>query len=466
MARNSAQHARRIGIFSSFTFALAGGAALLAPCTSAHAGPPPLFFMNSYTVSLGGSETPFDVGVGDFNSDFHLDLVVASEGEERGFFLLMGQAGDPPFAPPQLIIVDRNAPNEHDGQGILVADVNNDGKQDVIFAREQIGVTMSPGLGNGLFGAPVNILTDVSNGLLHWPLRLTPLELEGDGDLDLVLVDGRNIDISVLRNDGNLAFTLVQTIPVTGATQLTAGDLDGDGDDDIVWAVSGTGLHFAMNDGGSFDAPTAYPLEPGGPWDVEAIDIDLDGDIDLVACIPEVPQAMGAVLANDGTGSSYTVTYFDIPNNSPMDMALADFDGDQRIDVAVLDALGTMFFMRNETTTPGEFEFSNVFHVDSTGPISSRIAVGNFDNDCDYDVLVVNRNNATLTFLTNLSPQFSQCTVADFDFSGSIDADDLAFLLSEWGKVGSPADLNVSGRVDAWDLAFLLWGWQQPAPSQ
>ncbi len=49
---------------------------------------------------------------------------------------------------------------------------------------------------------------------------------------------------------------------------------------------------------------------------------------------------------------------------------------------------------------------------------------------------------------------------ADLDFSGSVDASDLAMLLGAWGSVGVlPEDLSGDGVVNASDLALLIGDW-------
>jgi len=52
------------------------------------------------------------------------------------------------------------------------------------------------------------------------------------------------------------------------------------------------------------------------------------------------------------------------------------------------------------------------------------------------------------------------CEVADFNNDGSVDKEDLFFLLKEWGKAGTSADLNGDGYIGAEDLLILLalWG--------
>lgn len=456
------RHAER----TTSLFVLAFGMGLLASNTGADAGVP-FLFQNSHTRNIGLGASPFDVAMGDFNQDQYADVVVAAATFEEGFVLMMGAPGNPPFGRASLVTVDPLAPTEHNGQGVLVADFNNDGNQDVAFSREIIGVTISPGNGDGTFGAAVTVHTGVSVGELSWPLRMRALDLENDGDVDLTLTDGRNENIYVLRNNGGLSFELTHTIPIQGTTQLDVGDLDGDGLDDLAWAVSAVGIKMALSNGdGTFAAPIDVPISPTPAFCLSIVDLDLDGHNDILAGIPNGEDSKLAIMINTGVGASFTVTYHVLPDAIPNDILPADFDGDQRIDVAVLDAGGTIFFMRNETTIPGQFAFSVPFHVETAGLIANRIAVGNFDADCDYDLVAINSIQSSISVIRNLSEQFNQCTIADFDYDGLVTGTDLIYLLNEWGKANSPADLNLSGRVEGMDLAFLLWGWQQPIPQR
>jgi len=447
-----------------------GFSAALAVFPGSVLGGPPFVFSTADSLSLAG-ENPYDVAVGDFNQDYRTDIVVAADGEPRGFFLFLGADGPPNFLPPSVVVVEPGAPANHFGKSILVTDMNNDGALDVVLARENAAVTVSPGNGDGTFAAPVTALgpIDALDNFL-WPLRMTTFDLEGDGDRDLLVMNGRVGNVTVVRNDGNMSFTHIQNFLITegGGTQISAGDLDHDGFDEVVWTTVG-GVMIAPNDGsGALGTATFLDMSPGIAgnsllYDVEVVDLDLDGDLDILGALPGAPNAFLAIGVNDGAGNITVAGHEPLPLNGPFDTALADFDGDLRTDIAVLEGTGTVYIFRNETITPGQFEFSDVYHI-TTGLITFRIRNSNFDRDCDHDLVVVSRNSGSILVIKNLSPQHSQCTVADLDHDGTIGGGDIAILLSAWGQTASIADLDYSGRVEGWDLAILLWAWQQPSP--
>jgi hypothetical protein len=47
----------------------------------------------------------------------------------------------------------------------------------------------------------------------------------------------------------------------------------------------------------------------------------------------------------------------------------------------------------------------------------------------------------------------------DLDGNGTVDAADLAVLLSNWGAAGGEADLDMDGVVGPADLTLLLGAW-------
>ena len=429
---------------------------------------PPFMFANAQMVEFTEEQglQPGDMAVGDFNGDLRIDMVVAAYDEPRGFLLSLGQPGALPFSEPMLVMTDGSQPPTNGGRGIAAADLNNDGYLDVVLSRSHYGVSISPGNGDGTFAPAIDILTGVTQGKVLWPLRITAFDLENDGDVDLVIVDGRVGSLFVMRNDGGFAFEHVQSIPISGTSQLDVGDLNADGIADLAFGLDGLNVAVAFGDGAGFGAPVSHELVGGTSIvsDVEIIDIDLDGTLDIIVAQPDSPEAWISIMQNSGDGLAYAVVHFNVPSVAIWDIAVTDFDGDQRADIAALDGSGHIWFVRNETVVPGQFQFSFPLHLETQGGVARRIVPVNLKFDCDHDLLVLNKVTSNVTVFDNLSAQFGQCTIADFNFNGAVDGDDLAYLLGEWHKVGSPADLNISGRVDAWDLAFLLWGGQQPQP--
>ena len=88
--------------------------------------------------------------------------------------------------------------------------------------------------------------------------------------------------------------------------------------------------------------------------------------------------------------------------------------------------------------------------------------VGVVDPVMQEEFIIVNAVSPTGTAIANFSAisriDIAQCP-ADFNDDGSVDGNDLGFLLAFWGASGGPADLNGDGSVDGNDLGSLLAAW-------
>lgn len=88
--------------------------------------------------------------------------------------------------------------------------------------------------------------------------------------------------------------------------------------------------------------------------------------------------------------------------------------------------------------------------------------VGVVDPVMQEEFIIVNAVSPTGTAIANFSA-ISRIDIAscppDFDGDGSVDGNDLGFLLAAWGPGGGVADLNGDGFVDGSDLGFVLAAW-------
>ena len=168
-------------------------------------------------------------------------------------------------------------------RGMVAADLDGDGDADpIVLQSNRPELFVNDGAG-GLHVASGRFPTSgPGDRQLTEPVLL---DLEGDGDLDLVAWDAIEVDaLHAYENDGLGVFAYapgVFSTTVFGRPALFAVDLDGDGDEDLV--SEGGDLWENQGAGTFVETPAAIPgfLLPGS-----FADLDRDGDLDAYAASP------------------------------------------------------------------------------------------------------------------------------------------------------------------------------------
>lgn len=244
-----------------------------------------------------------------------------------------------------------------EGPALAVADVNNDGNEDVFVG----GAKGQPGnlylhKGDGVLSAQKNesFIRDAD----FEDTAAAFFDADGDGDLDLVVGTGGNnaLDkggyiVRLYLNDGKGNFTRsAAQLPSSYAniSVIEPYDFDGDGDIDLfVGSRSVPGVYgvnpqhlLLVNDGkGNFTDGTeryAYDLRNAGMiTDAKWVDIDGDGKKDLVTVSDWGPPM---ILMNSGRRLSKLSTTLDSLNGWWKSVAYADLDGDGDQDLVLGNA--------------------------------------------------------------------------------------------------------------------------------
>lgn len=200
--------------------------------------------------------------------------------------------------------------------------------------------------GGALFEEVDDALTNGCGAGECWTNHLRVSDLDGDGDLDVVLVNydgffsvGSPQELVIYENDGGV-FTDVSNTAVDGFTgrirQVAIGDIDADGDLDIFAPDGqGSGSAFFINMGDMAFADEYAERMPEAQPNVGATrmgDFDNDGDLDIFSAdgYTSDPAVFGHIYLNDGLG-----------NFDEVDGAIPDtFTGQDPDDVDLLDANG------------------------------------------------------------------------------------------------------------------------------
>ncbi len=305
-------------------------------------------FQNRVTYPLGGS-LPWQLAVADVNGDGKLDIVVAFECSSScasgAIGVLLGN-GDGTFQGGALY--DSGG---YGARGVATADVNGDGKQDILVtnlcAHNQCGTDTTIGVlfGNGDGTFQPAVIYDPGGAYGH---TMSAADLNGDGKPDLVIglqsFPGGYGSVAVLLNNGDGTFQNAILFP-TNAVIASVADVNGDGKADVLVNTLNSVSVLLGNGDGSFQPVVDYvfsgPVETSGP--PSAADVNGAGKPDLLVAVScsaggcfdgDGPSSAGIFLSN-GDGTFQKGIFYDAGGFTGEALAAADLNGDGRIDLVI-----------------------------------------------------------------------------------------------------------------------------------
>lgn len=256
------------------------------------------------------------------------------------------------------------------------------------------------GLGQRMFTAP------------HVPKFVETADLDGDGDLDLVVGSQRhNGDrVSVLLNEQDRRFAFAAEYEVSSLYSLALGDFNGDGDPDVVTANGGSIGVLMSQCNGSLSLPESYP-RPGPLFQTEFVtvgDVDGDGFLDIVATNHETEHL--SVLRNRGTGAFSESGHFRV-GDGPEQVVAVDFDGDGHLDLATVNNRSSDFTI---IFGDGDGAFSEPISYPLGGRLPTVLKAADFDGDSAPDLVAVTAT-AFSVLMYEGDREFSEATVYPVD---------------------------------------------------
>jgi Bacterial Ig-like domain (group 3)/FG-GAP-like repeat/FG-GAP repeat len=275
-------------------------------------------FQVARTYASGGGFAQA-IAVGDVNGDGKFDLVVnnaeSDDDNSTVVGVLLGN-GDGTFGAPQIYNTGGYSAGS-EGNTVALADVNKDGKLDILVSLYCVLACSNGGFAGVLLGNGDGTFQPVKtySAIGSYPTAITAGDLNGDGALDLVLAG------HVLLGNGDGTFQTAQPIDgFSGGLALALADINRDGKLDLIAADLCTqgsqgkpcvGWSLLGNGDGTFQAGVRYLSGGWGGQGVTVADVNGDGKPDLLfanQCIKKTDCSSGTVgvLLNDTTFTTTT----------------------------------------------------------------------------------------------------------------------------------------------------------------
>jgi hypothetical protein len=342
---------------------------------------------------------PGNILIGDMNNDRKLDLILACA-RARSITVLEGK-GNGQFGAALSNTTVPDPPHE-----IAAGDVNGDGKLDLVAAtHDSYRVTLLTGDGKGgLTITPTPILMKQADHPHTHGLALA--DVNRDNKLDLITCNASDNDISLAFGDGRGNFTRApQSYPVGPSPYpFGVGDVNNDGSPDIVATATATGpkrreqlplsraLTLLVSDGKGSFSPRQLPIRTGEPWFAAIADLNHDGKADILATHHD--QSALTVLLGDGRNG------FTEANGSPFDFGtslfhfiVVDVDRDGTMDVVATSGASIRVLLGD-----GRGAFRQAASI-PVGPGAYRLAAADLNGDGALDIVTSNSESNSVSVL-------------------------------------------------------------------
>ena len=347
---------------------------------------------------------------------------------------------------------------------IYPVDLDGDGDQDILSASpgdDKIAWYENDGLGN--FGDQ-NIIAIQRRGAR----RVQAADLDGDGDTDIVAASSKfsgydepaenyNNVVVWYENDGQQNFSAQQLIKVSTLVEdVTLAELDDDGDSDILLAIRLKGILWLENQGDGNFEPIQELASLRDADEVFVADMDNDGDQDIVSVATGYLGKEGVFwYRNDG---QQNFEEYKISGNTPYGTRVTDLNRDGDLDILI----GDLYYPNPyDSDSPG-MDLLAFYQNDGQGNFTKQVVdtdgVGSLitgDVDNDGDVDVL----ANLRSYSNSN--FGGLFFYENDGTGSFDRSSLA--TSQLGNLNTAvfADLDGDGDQDLVTTSLVSIDWYE-----
>ena len=371
-------------------------------------------FLGAHFYDTGGLSA-VSLVVADVNGDDKPDLVVANSGASGApgsIAVLLGN-GDGTFQPAQTIPLGQQFAYP---TGLAVADLNGDGKLDIVATDSYDGVLgVFFGNGDGTFQPPQIYFPGGGN-----PYQVVIRDINADGKVDLLVGQnsapgfGADGTVAVLLGNGDGTFQPAQNYDAggmasgpygLGSISLAVVDVNGDGKLDVLTGIPGATSPGSVgsvgvllgNGDGTFQSPYTYPSGGYGVSSIAAADLNGDGKQDAVvsnACESDSEtcgQGSISILIGNGDGTFQAANLYASLGYFACCVAIGDVTRDGKLDIvsAVRQNNGLIgAALLWGSNGDGTFQPPHIYSSD--GDFTVTTALADVNGDSKLDLLVLN----------------------------------------------------------------------------
>jgi hypothetical protein len=343
------------------------------------------------------------------------------------------------------------------------------------------GISPTSGfVGSSVTISGTNFSITVSSNIVYFGAVRATVTAASPTKLTVAVPTGATFEPITVSVNGLVAYSDQQFVPIlAGAAELNTnsfapgfnlsagdtpggsavGDLDGDGKPDLVVInVHGNTVYIYQNistngalSSASFAAPVVLPLA-GNPIDVKLADLDGDGRLDIV--VADAQDSVVSVFQNLCALGTITTNSFssrvDFPvGQQPRRLAVTDLNGDGRPDIVTANYIDNSISILQNNVSSGVIStnsFATHFDI-ATGAGPEGVAIGDLDGDGKPDIVTANFDGNSVSIFRNISDSGDLTTnslAPRVDLTGSGGGEDV--VIGDLDGDGKP-DLLLSGYM-------------------
>ena len=246
------------------------------------------------------------------------------------------------------------------------------------------------------FGTPVSLTAQAA------PLAITSADFNKDGFPDLAIANSEPSTISIFLGDGKGNFSSAPTVKLATSCQaayLTTGNFTGAASSDILAVCPLGGLVVVPNTGNGTFGPPISTAVPGGAWVGNLLfgymhpalaDFNGDGHLDIALPVFDQVNFAGSwySLLGKGDGTFQTPVQILFQGEVPISVAAGDFNGDKKVDLVSggYDSDGNLTFQFAAGNGDGTFKSPYSYSISSSS--GSTLTAVDINGDGSLDVMI------------------------------------------------------------------------------